>query len=206
MDPPAFGGDRTKMHDLCFDAFFKLPLTYRPEDKHFTYNNGASYMLSLIVQKKSGMTLRDYLMPRIFEPLQIEDPEWDMEIQGHCLGAIGLHLTTEELSRGGQLLLNGGRWNGRQLIPEAYVKAMGSKQVDNSHWEGDVESQQGYGYQMWLSTYPGAYRMDGMFSQYSIQMPDIDAVVAITSREPAKGGDILRLVWSTIAPKLKARG
>ena len=202
MDPPPFGGDRAKLHDLWYDAFFDLPLTYAPEDKHFVYNNGASYMLSIIVQKKSGLTLRDYLMPRIFEPLKIEDPEWDMEIQGHCLGALGLHLTTEELSRGGQLLLNGGKWNGVQLIPEDYVKAMGAKQVDNDFGEGDIEARQGYGYQMWRCTYPGAYRMDGMFGQFSIQLPDKDAVVAITSRETNNTCDILRMVWNTIVPKL----
>lgn len=200
MDPPM---DRAKMKEQWFDVFFSTPLKYAPEDKHFAYNNGASYMLSIIVQKKSGMTVRDYLMPRLFEPLGIENPEWDLDIKGRCLGALGLHLNTEELSRGGQLLLNGGKWNGKQLLPADYVARMTSVQVENPHWGKDPEGKCGYGYQMWMCTYPGAYRMHGMFAQYAIQLPDLDAVVAITSRETRCEEDILRLVWKTIVPKLE---
>lgn len=196
-------GERGHMSDLWFDAFMKTPLTYDPDERHFAYNNGTSYMLSLIVQKTSGQTLLDYLIPRVFAPLKLENLEWDTDAKGRSLGAIGLHLTTEELSRGGQLLLNRGMWNGQQLIPADYVDAMTRKQVPNDFGEGDPEAQQGYGYQMWMCTYPQAYRMDGMFAQFSIGMPTLDAVVAITSHEPTRGSDILRLVWSSIAPKLE---
>ena len=194
---------RGSMSDLWFDAFMKTPLDHDPDERYFAYNNGTSYLLSLIVQRTSGQTLRDYLMPRVFTPLGIENPEWDADAQGHSLGAIGLHLTTEELSRGGQLLLNRGQWDGRQLIPADFVDAMTVRQVDNSHSENDIEGKQGYGYQMWMCTYPRAYRMDGMFAQFSIGLPTLDAVVAITSHEPTRGPDILRLVWSTVCPNLE---
>lgn len=200
---PPKPGERGHMSDLWFDAFMKTPLTYDPDERHFAYNNGTSYMLSLIVQKTSGQTLLDYLIPRVFAPLKLENLEWDTDAKGRSLGAIGLHLTTEELSRGGQLLLNRGMWNGQQLIPADYVDATTRKQVPNDFGEGDPEARQGYGYQMWMCTYPQAYRMDGMFAQFSIGMPTLDAVVAITSHEPTRGSDILRLVWSSIAPKLE---
>lgn len=209
--PPAPGtapsrpasGNRNRMADLWFDAFMKTPLTHDPDERYFTYNNGTSYMLSLIVHKVTGQSVRDYLLPRVFTPLGIEDPQWDADAKGRSLGAIGLYLTTEELSRGGQLLLNRGAWNGQQLIPAEYVDEMTVKQVDNNYGDGDHEAKQGYGYQMWMCSYPQAYRMDGMFAQYSIGLPTLDAVVAITSREPERGCDILRLVWDTIAPKLE---
>ena len=88
-------------------------------------------MLSCIITKLTGLSVRDYLMPRVFTPLGIEDPYWDNDSKGRSLGAIGLHLNTEELSRGGQLLLDHGRWEGKQLIPEKYVLDMSRKQVRN---------------------------------------------------------------------------
>lgn len=203
MDPPAFGGDRDKLHDVWYDAFFSYPLKYLPEDMFFAYNNGCPLMLSCIIEKKAGMSMRDYLVPRLFEPLGIKDPIWDTDCHRHNLGGIGLHLDTEELSRGGQLLLNGGKWEGKQLISEDFVKRMTTKQVDNSHYNGGIEAKQGYGYMVWMCTYPGAYRMDGMYSQYAIQLPDLDCVIAITSHEMKGGGDILDLVWERIVPELR---
>jgi len=195
---------RDHMGDIWYNAFMKTPLTYDPDDRHFVYNNGTTYFLSIIVQKMSGECLRDYLMPRAFTPLGIEKPHWDADSKGRNLGAIGLHLTTEELSRGGQLLLNGGVWNDRQLVPAEFVAEMTTARVPNDFGEGDPEARQGYGYQMWMCTRPNTYRMDGMLGQFSIGMPDLDAVVGITSAEGKKTYDILRLVWNEVAPKLEA--
>jgi CubicO group peptidase (beta-lactamase class C family) len=201
---PRSGNQRAgNMSDGWFDAFMNEPLTYDPDAKYFAYNNAASYLLSIIVQQTTGMVLRDFLIPRVFAPLGIENPEWDTDAKGHSLGAIGLHLTTEELSRGGQLLLNRGEWNGAQLIPAAYVDQMTAKQVSNDHNGEDLEGRQGYGFQIWRCTYPQAYRMDGMFGQFSIGLPTLDAVVAITSQEQRRTYDIIRLVWDTVTPKLE---
>lgn len=200
---PAEPVDGNHMSDLWFDAFLKTPLEHDPAEEWFAYNNGATYMLSVIVQKVSGENLRDYLMPRIFTPLGIEDPHWDNDRKGRALGAIGLYLTTEELSRGGQLLLNGGVWNDRQLIPADYVSAMTARQVDNGHNSPDPEASAGYGYQMWRCTVPGSARFDGALGQYSILLPGCDAVVTITSAERTNALNILRLVWDTILPKLE---
>ncbi len=190
--------------DAWFNAFFETPLRWAPEEEHFLYNNAATYMLSCIITKLTGLPLRDYLMPRVFLPLQIEDPQWDADSKGRSLGALGLHLTTEELSRAGQLLLNKGAWEGRQLVPEAYAVEMGKKQVENDYNpEDDIEARQGYGYQTWRCTFEDAYRLDGMGGQYSIQLPHLDAVVATTSHRMEHTCDILRAVRDTIVPKLR---
>lgn len=201
---PGDVGERRGYTGLWFDAFMREPLAYDPDAGHFAYNNGTTYLLSRIIEKTSGQNLRDYLIPRLFTPLGIESPRWDSDPQGHTLGAIGLHLTTEELSRGGQLLLNGGEWNGKQLIPADYVREMTAKQVENAVPGADPEASAGYGYQTWMCSRPGCYRMDGMFSQYSVGIPDYDAIVSITSHEPERGFDILRLIWEKILPVLEA--
>ncbi|MBQ2085830.1 MAG: beta-lactamase family protein [Oscillospiraceae bacterium] len=200
---PQAPGSGRNFSDKWFEAFMTEPLSFDPDSGHWAYNNGATYVLARIVEKATGMNMRDYLMPRIFDPLEIADPVWDCDPQGHALGAIGLHLTTEELSRGGQLLLNMGRWNGKQLVPEEYVRQMTSKQVENANENTDENAGAGYGYQTWMCARPGAYRMDGMFSQLSIGVPDCDAVIALTSHEEKNGPEIIRLVFSEIVPELQ---
>lgn len=190
---------------VWYEAFMTTPLDHDPDEAYWTYNNGTTYILSRIVEKTSGMPMRDYLVPRVFAPLGIEDPQWDTDPEGHSLGAIGLHLTTEELSRGGQLLLNKGRWGDRQLVSEAFVNEMTKKQVDNTRPEADENGCAGYGYQTWMCARPGCYRMDGMFSQLSIGIPDCDAVVALTSHEEKNGPMIIKTVFSEIVPELEKR-
>ncbi len=87
----------------------------------FRYNNTATFMLSAIVQQVSGETLYDYLKPRIFDPLGMKNIDWDLNSQGINLGMIGLRLHTEDMAKFGQLLLQKGKWNGKQLIPEVWV-------------------------------------------------------------------------------------
>ena len=205
QDPLSLPEGKT-VADFWFEDFCREPLAHDPEEGYFLYNNAATYMLSRAVTKKTGLSVRDYLMPRVFTPLGIEDPVWDADSAGVSLGATGLHLNVEELSRGGQVLLNGGKINGVQVIPEAYVKDMAKYHVNNDNKDNgnrDPEANCGYGYQMWLCCYPGAYRMDGFGAKYCIQIPDVDAVVAVTSHETQHGGDILRAVWEEIVPKLQ---
>lgn len=182
--------------------FMEAPVVYQP-GTHYLYDNGATYMVSAIISKTTGQTTRDYLMPRVFDPLNIYNPQWNSCPKGISEGYSGLFLKTEELSRFGQLLLNMGEWKGRQLIPAEYIKMATSYQIDNTPFGPDPESRQGYGFQVWLNTYPNSYRLDGMYGQFCIVLPDLDAVVAITSHEEYRNIDILRLVWDTLADRLE---
>ena len=121
---------------------------------------------------------------------------------GICLGAMGLYLTTEQLSRFGQLLLQEGRWKGKQLIPSHYIHQASCRQSDPAVQQIDPELRVGYGYQIWRNTWPNSYRLDGMFGQFCLVLPDQDAVIAIPSHEEKNPNDILRLVWQTLAPHL----
>ncbi len=86
-------------------------------------------------------------------------------------------------------------------MPEEYIRAATEDIVDTSECE-DPESKCGYGYQLWRCTVPGAFRADGKYGQFSIVLPDKEAVVAITSHNPACPNDILRAVWAEVLPKL----
>lgn len=184
--------------------FFKEPVVFEP-GTHFVYNNAATYMLSKLISKTTGCSLRDYLIPRLFQPLGISNPKWESDANGISLGCTGLYLTAEELSKAGQLLLNKGKWNGRQLIPADYIEKASRPQIDTSKFNkyfATADHKQGYGYQMWMNSYPGSYRMDGMYGQYVVMLPDKNTVAAYVSNEPKNMTGILELTWNTLIDKL----
>ena len=164
--------------------FLAAPVKQKPGTL-FYYNSPATFMLSATAQKITGQTLRDYLVPRLFEPLGIPTPEWDSTPQGINIGASGLHLRTEEIAKFGQLLLQRGEWEGRRLIPAEWIDLATSRQVSNgSAPDGDWD--QGYGFQFWRCRH-GVYRGDGANGQFCIVLPDQDAVIAMTAASITPG-------------------
>ena len=169
---------------------------------HFKYNTPATFMLSAIVQKQTGQSVRDYLMPRLFEPLGIAPPVWNTNGQGISLGGYGLNVRTEDIARFGQLYLQKGQWQGKQLVPKEWVEMATSKQVSNgSNPKSDWE--QGYGFQFWRCR-NGAYRGDGAFGQYCIVLPEQDAVIAITSGVKDMQG-VMNLLWEKLLPAFEPK-
>ncbi len=180
-------------------TFLSHPVPFKP-GTHFLYNTSATYMLSAAVQKATGMTVLDYLQPRLFEPLGIERPTWEASPQGISAGGYGLSLRTEDIARFGQTYLQKGRWQGKQVVPEAWVEAATARQTSNgsnpaSDWD------QGYGYQFWRCRH-GAYRGDGAFGQFCVVMPEQDAVLVITAGVRDMQA-VLNLVWDKLLPALK---
>lgn len=172
-------------------AFLSLPVQREP-GTHFVYNSAASHMLSEIIQKFTGQTLLDYLTPRLLEPLGIKPAFWEVASDGTNTGGWGLSITTDEIARFGQLYLQKGLWNGKQIIPETWIAQATSKQVDNGT-NPDSDWTQGYGFQFWRCRH-GCYRGDGAFGQYCIVMPEYDAVLAMTAGSKDMAG-IMNVAW-----------
>jgi CubicO group peptidase (beta-lactamase class C family) len=179
-------------------AFLAKPVAHKP-GTFFVYNTPASYMLSAIVQKVTGQPVLDYLGPRLFQPLGIENPTWDASKQGVSMGGFGLSVRTEDIARFGQLYLQKGEWQGKQLVPASWVETATARHMSNgsspaSDWE------QGYGYQFWRSRH--GYRGDGAHGQFCLVLPQYDAVIAITSgtRDMAS---VMNLVWDRLVPAFK---
>ena len=199
-EPALFGRVDSSMRSATWvKRFFAHPVAFKP-GTHFLYNSPATYMLSAIVQKVTGQTVADYLQPRLFEPLGIERPTWVRSPEGINAGAYGLSVRTEDIAKFGQLYLQKGKWNGKQLIPAAWVDEATALQTSNgssprSDWD------QGYGYQFWQSRH--GYRGDGAFGQYMLILPRYDAVVAITSGVRDMQS-VMNLVWDKLLPEMKA--
>jgi hypothetical protein len=185
--------------------FLSLPIVNRPGTR-FLYNSGATYMLSAIVQKLTGQKVIDYITPRLFVPLNIRGMTWEMCPHGISAGGWGLKLQTEALAKFGQLLSQKGVWDGKQLIPAAWIEEATSFKIQqpapdldsakkNSDWH------QGYCYQFWRCRH-NAFRGDGAFGQYTIVMPEQEAVIAITSETSSMQGE-MDLIWEHLLPAMK---
>lgn len=145
-----------------------LPFEYAPGEK-FVYNNVGPYLAGVLVQRRAGCDLVSYLTPRLFAPMGIQRPTWETDPQGFTFGAGGLFLCVSELLKFGQLLLQNGQWEGRQLVPAEYLAEATKKQIENG--------EEGYGYLFWRGA-RDSFRADGKYGQYAIVFPEEGAVVA----------------------------
>ncbi|MDR1025044.1 MAG: beta-lactamase family protein [Treponema sp.] len=173
------------------EAFFTLPVKYQP-GTHFVYNSGATYMLSAIVQKRCGLPVAEYLKTRLFDPLGFAPVFWDRSPQGVNTGGWGFMVTLEDIAKFGLLYLNGGKWQGRQILDEAWINEASLPHADNSITGGSADWSRGYGYQFWRSRY--GFRGDGAFGQYCLILPEFDAVLALCS-EAENMQELLDIVW-----------
>ncbi|HEX5169014.1 MAG TPA: serine hydrolase [Cyclobacteriaceae bacterium] len=191
--------------DASWSKTFLAQPVEREPGSFFLYNTGASYMLSAIVQKRTGQPVIEYLKPRLFEPLGIEGMDWESNAQGVNVGGYGLRVKTEDIAKLGQLYLQKGTWKGKQLLPASWVEEATRKQVNSNpssaDYSADNDWAQGYGYQFWRCS-TGGFRADGAFGQFSIVLPEYDAVVAVTS-ESFNMGASMKLIWNYLLPAMK---
>ncbi|GHT25953.1 hypothetical protein FACS18942_02310 [Planctomycetales bacterium] len=184
--------------------FFEHPVKNKPGSK-FVYNSMATYMLSAIIQKTTGETLYNYLRPRLFEPLGIENIVWDANPYGVNCGGWGLHIKTEDMAKLGQFMLQKGNWEGKQLLPELWIEEATSRKILQDPKVKPEESgndwKQGYCYQIWRCR-NNAFRADGKDGQYIAVLPDQQSVVIITENTNDYQG-VLNLIWEHLLPVLK---
>ncbi|MBN1260344.1 MAG: serine hydrolase [Anaerolineae bacterium] len=181
-------------------VFLSLPVEYRP-GAWFVYNTAATYMLSAILTQLTGESLLDYLRPRLFDPLGIENPAWDTDPRGVNLGGTGLSITTEDIACFGQLYLQQGVWEGRRILPATWVAAATQAISDTRNTRTKPDWAVGYGYQFWRCQ-RNCYRGDGAFGQYCLVMPEQDAVLAIVGGVRDMQA-VLDKVWEHLLPAMQ---
>lgn len=134
--------------------FFKIPLAYAPGTE-YVYTSAASYMLSALINRVTGQTLHDYLKPRLFEPLAIHNETWDIGPDGVNPGGNGLTAPVSAALKLAVLHGQNGVWEGRQILPAAWVEAATRPQ-------GGPDSRYGY---HWMMKPGGAFSALGVFVQ-----------------------------------------
>ena len=192
------------------------PVAARPGDPHlaaalaipperepgtfFTYNQRATYLVARAVEQVSGQTVPELLRTRLLEPLGLPPIPWHTDPAGHPLGFTGAHVPTASILALAQLYLDGGRWQGQQLLDAGWVaEAVRSQGPPSTEPGAETDWRFGYGWSFWQAQH--GYRGDGAFGQFAIVLPEQDAVVAITS-EVDDMQAVLDLVWAHLLPAL----
>ena len=161
-------------------AYLQSDCAFEPGGE-FAYNSMNSYILSALLRRKTGKGLVEYLTPRLFQPLGIENVFWEKCPMGVEKGGWGLYLRPEDMAKLGQLYLQKGAWTvdgkKRRLVPERWVEESVKIRVRTKMGEHET----GYGYHLWSFPIEGAYQFNGVFGQYVIVIPGLDVVIAMTS-------------------------
>ncbi|MGI5960133.1 MAG: serine hydrolase domain-containing protein [Massiliimalia sp.] len=187
---------RTHLKEDWVTYVLSKPFRWEPGTR-FLYSNAGPYLAGRLVEKKCGCNLVDYLMPRLFEPLDILLPTWERDPEGHVFGAGGLFLSISDFAKFGRLLAKGGRWNGRQILPQEWIQQISIPHIGT----GDQDPmKEGYSLLFWMG--PGrSFRADGKYGQYAIVFPEKDAVVVVNAYH--RGDEsILWHIWHEIYPKI----
>jgi CubicO group peptidase (beta-lactamase class C family) len=188
----------------------------------FAYSNASSHLLSAIVADTTGRSTLAFARAKLFAPLGIHTEHafqpvgaafptpaeerayegakvaWVTDPQGYHSGFAGLQLPARDLAKLGYLYLNGGRWDGVQVVPAGYVRASTQRQ---SHPPPGYRFD-GYGYQWWVTSEHGhpSFVAVGYGGQFIQVIPDLDLVVVITSDAENGRDDAQQLVAEAIVP------
>ena len=198
--PEELGRDlpRWMLTDDWVRSILAEPLEQSPGEG-FAYSNASSHLLSAVLTEATGMSVLDYARASLFDPLGITsrpapdllftveenalayeraDFAWPHDPQGVSTGFGFLKLTARDMAAFGRLYLDGGRWNGQQVVPTAWVDAATTDQVQV---DGAAE---GYGYQWWVTTAGGhpAYAAVGYGGQLIEVVPDLRLVAVFSTK------------------------
>ena len=152
----------------------------RPSGTIFQYDSSGSFILGALVERVTGMNLADYLKEKLFDKIGVEGAYFLKCPGGHSWGDSALIMRSIDLMRTARFVLNGGSWNGEQILNKKYIKEATSFQIDNSSFGLGDYCDQGYGYLFWR-TFRNSFFFNGMGSQYAICSPDKDMIFVINA-------------------------
>ena len=159
------------------------PMAARP-GVVFSYSSGVSHLLSAIIQEATGTRTFSFARTHLFEPLGISRVRWPSDPHGIAFGAGGLWMTARDMAKIGQLYLQGGVWNGKQIVPAEWVEASVTQQV-NAHGPAPY-----YGYQWWVRS-DGTFAAHGYRGQRIFVVPDLEMVVVFTADIPGNAPSVI---------------
>lgn len=166
------------------------------------YSTGNSHIVSAILTEASGMTTRQFAERYLFGPLGITRLAWDRSPEGYYFGGNNMALSPRALLKFGEMYLNGGRYDGKQILSEEWIERSWER-----YGRSDYSNHE-YGLFWWIDEYAGrtVYFAWGYGGQYVFVVPTLDLVVVYTSSLPTRSEsdrhneELLDLLEESIIP------
>jgi CubicO group peptidase (beta-lactamase class C family) len=162
-------------------TIINLPLNFDPGSKS-GYSTAGTHLIAGMLTKASGLSLLEFAQQNLFEPMGIEIKDWLQDPQGICFGGNDMIFTTRNMAVLGLLYLNNGNMNGKQIVPEEWVKSSLVYSGGSSSVWGSLTNL-GYGYLWWIGKATGknVFFALGHGGQYVMCVPDLNMIIAATS-------------------------
>lgn len=169
------------------------PMDHEPGE-YFTYNSGASHMLSVILEQATNKSAKEFAKETLFQDLGINDHAWEKDKQGYFNGSAGICLTPHDMLKIGQLYLNKGVFNGKRVVSEAWINKVTSPQIPTRNIEPYAND---YGYLWWLGESENIryFFANGYGGQFIVVVPELNMVVVSTNEWSGVGGYTAGQQW-----------
>ncbi|MCL2133673.1 MAG: serine hydrolase, partial [Bacteroidales bacterium] len=146
----------------------------------FRYKNSDPHLLSAIIQEKAGKTTRDWAKDILLDKIGITRLEWRTYKDGVTFGGFGILSTPREMGKLGQLVANGGMWNGEQIVSQHWIDEMTRARIFDTPTEF---ANMAFCYLWWKDIERGAVFTMGHGGQYIIVNKDKNLTIVITSEQ-----------------------
>lgn len=199
-------GRLNRLNDGWNQYVLEFPMQHAPGEV-FEYNSGGTILLGGVLKHATGMHAEEYARSKLFGPLGIRDFEWESNRSGYNHTGGGLDMIPRDLLKIGWLMVQEGRWEGRQVVPRQWVQASVQRHV------GKAQGSLAYGYKWWLlpPDDPSATLPDvkvicglGMGGQYLLIVPQHRLVMLTHAWHPGRETESnpIRLLYREILPLL----
>lgn len=175
---PAFNWFRYRSDDRVWSYFHNPDPGRRVPGAEFEYDSTGSFVVGALVERLTGMRFMDYLRKKLFDKIGVSE-------KAHCLTCPGGHswgdsaclMKPRDLLLCARFVLNGGSWNGEQLISPGYIKDATSKLISTDHVSEHLNAERnGYGYYFWKA-YGEGFFFNGMGCQFAVCVPEKDMIL-----------------------------
>jgi CubicO group peptidase (beta-lactamase class C family) len=160
----------------CIDYFLDLPMAAEPGEQ-WVYSSGATIVLAALIEELSDYDLMDFADEFLFEPIGVSGAVCIKTQSGYYHGGGGLFMKPRDMARFGYLYLNGGEWDGEQVVPRDWV-------LDSTRYQVYLPPSLGYGYLWFLHPFLDLYQAHGRGGQRIAVSPEEDMVVVFTASFP----------------------
>ena len=175
------------------ERFFQTEVEKDSEADIFAYDTAATHVLGSIVKKITGKEFLDYMIDKCFNQLGyvkstndgVDGGNWCVRApEGTQWGGSGVMVTTKQLFKFGEFVMNGGAINGTKYLNDSYASAAISKLIQDDEPLTAVGGR-GYGYQIWITD--DGFAFEGMGNQLVYAVPELDFMIAVTSDNQGNG-------------------